>query len=205
MTSKEFDKCVNTSRKSVGSEYGWKKSGYVSYKIVNGYFFYLLHLVNASIDLHVKPFYADDLWCDIFQIPEAKKPISLRGNGAFALPGEPIASYDTFPGNSKTYSESIIGDIWESVFNEIESDIRNFISKNPSADLYMPPSTNARGDISLSYLVALLHNNKVSEVINLVNMARQEGQCSGMVKVKLFEDEEKDGYSFILDYANSLS
>ena len=36
-------------------------------------------------------------------------------------------------------------------------------------------------------------------------MARQEGQCSGMVKVKLFEDEEKDGYSFILDYANSLS
>lgn len=39
MTSKEFDKCVNTSRKSVGREYGWKKSGYVSYKIVNGYFF----------------------------------------------------------------------------------------------------------------------------------------------------------------------
>ena len=205
MTSKEFDKCVNTSLKSVGSEYGWKKSGYVSYKIVNGYFFYLLHLVNASIDLHVKPFYADDLWCDIFHMPEAKRPISLRGNGAFALPGEPIASYDTFPGNSKTYSESIIGDIWESVFNEVESDIRNFISKNPSADLYMPPSTNARGDISLSYLVALLHNNRISEVINLVNTARQEGHCSGIVKVKLLEEEEKDGYSFILDYANSLS
>ena len=78
MTSKEFDKSVNISRKSVGSEFGFKKSGYVSYKIVNGYFFYLLHLVNASIDLYVKPFYTDDLWCDIFQMPEAKKPISLR-------------------------------------------------------------------------------------------------------------------------------
>ena len=205
MTCKEFDKSVNISRKSVGSEFGFKKSGYVSYKIVNGYFFYLLHLVNASIDLYVKPFYTDDLWCDIFQMPEAKKPISLRGNGAFALPGESIATYDTFPGNCKNYSESIIWEIWESVFNEIESDIRNFIAKNPSADLYMPPSTNARGDISLSYLVALLHNNKISEVINLVNMARQEGHCSGMTTVKLFEEKEKDGYSYILDYANSLS
>ncbi len=205
MTSKEFDKSVNISRKSVGSEFGFKKSGYVSYKIVNGYFFYLLHLVNASIDLYVKPFYADDLWCDIFQMPEAKKPISLRGNGAFALPGESIATYDTFPGNCKNYSESIIWEIWESVFNEIESDIRDFIAKNPSADLYMPPTTNARGDISLSYLVALLHNNKISEVINLVNMARQEGHCSGMTTVKLFDEKEKDGYSYILDYANSLS
>ena len=109
MTSKEFDNSVNISRKSVGSEFGFKKSGYVSYKIVNGYFFYLLHLVNASIDLYVKPFYADDLWCDIFQMPEAKKPISLRGNGAFALPGESIASYDTFPVTVKIIPNQLFG------------------------------------------------------------------------------------------------
>ena len=54
----------------------------------------------------------------------------------------------------KLLFESIIGDIWESVFNEIESDICILYPKNPSADLYMPPSTSARGDISLSYLVA---------------------------------------------------
>jgi len=209
MTSKEFDKCVNNSRKSVGSEFGFKKSGYVSYKVVDGYFFYILHLVDASINLHVKPFYADDLWCDIFQMPEAKKPISLRGNGAFALPGEVIGSYDTFPGNWKNYSESIIWEIWESVFNEIESDIHNFISQNPSADLYLPPSTNARGDVSLSYLVALLHNNRVEEVIDLVTKAIQEEQCCGMSKYIINigndgNDVEKDGYSFIQDYANSI-
>lgn len=209
MTSKEFDKCINTSRKSVGSEFGFKKSGYVSYKIVDGYFFYMLHLVNASVDLHVKPFYIDDLWCDIFQIPEAKKPISLRGNGAFALSGEIVGSYDTFPGNREIYSESIIWDIWESVFNEIESDIHNFISQNPSADLYLPPTTYARGDVSLSYLVALLHNNRVEEVIDLVTKAIQEEQCCGMSKYIINigqdgNDVEKDGYSFILDYANSI-
>lgn len=206
MTSKEFDKCINNSRKSVGSEFGFKKSGYVSYKVVDGYFFYLLHLADASVDLKVKPFYADDLWCDIFQIPEAKKPISLRGNGAFALSGETIASYDTFPGKYKNYTES---DIWESVFNEIEYDIHNFISQNPSADLYMPSSTNARGDVSLSYLVALLHNNKVEEVIDLVTNAIREEQCSGMSKYiinigKDGSDVEKDAYSFILDYAKLL-
>jgi len=209
MTSKEFDKCINNSRKSVGSEFGFKKSGYVSYKIAGGYFFYLLHLVDASVDLKVKPFYADDLWCDIFQIPEAKKPISLRGNGAFALSGETIASYDTFPGKCKNYTESDIWDVWESVFNEIEYDIHNFISQNPSADLYMPPSTNARGDVSLSYLVALLHNNKVEEVIDLVTNAIREEQCSGMSKYiinigKDGSDVEKDAYSFILDYAKLL-
>jgi len=66
------------------------------------------------------------------------------------------------------------------------------------------PGFNACGDVSLSYIVALLHNNKISEVINLVNMACQEEHCCGMAKVKLFDEEEKDGYSFILDYANSL-
>lgn len=209
MTSKEFEKNINITRKSVGSEFGFKKSGYVSYKIVDGYFFYIVHTVNASVDLNVKPFYADDLWCDIFQIPEAKKPISLRGNGAFALSGEEIGTYDTFPGSWKNYSESVIWEIWESVFNEIESDIKNFISQNPSADLYLPPSTTARGDVSLPYLVALLHNNRIEEVINLVTKAIQEDQCCGMSKYiinigKDGEDIEKDGYSFILDYANSI-
>lgn len=80
MTKKEFEKGINNSRKIVGNHFGYKKSGYVSYKIVNGYFFYILHLVDASIDLKVKPLYADDLWWDIFQMPENKKTLSLRGN-----------------------------------------------------------------------------------------------------------------------------
>ena len=72
MTKKEFEKGINNYRKIVGNHFGYKKSGYVSYKIVNGYFFYILHTVDASIDLEVKPFYADDLWWDIFQMPGNK-------------------------------------------------------------------------------------------------------------------------------------
>lgn len=202
MTSKEFSKCINNYRKIVGSQFGYKKSGYVSYKIVNGYFFYIQHLVDASVDLIVKPFYADDLWWDIFQMPENKKPLSLRGNGAFALPGEHIGEFQTFVGNWKNFTEQDLDKIWTSVFNKIEVEIEKFISKNPSADLYMPPATNARGDVSLTYLIALLHNNKIHEVIELIYKARKNGECCGMTR--WIDDKELDGYSYILNYANSI-
>lgn len=203
MTSKEFDKIVDSSRKSVGRKFGFKKCGYISYKVVNGYFFCIKHLTYDCIYLYVKPFYADDLWCDIFKIPEAKKPISLRGNGAFTLDEVRIDSYDVLPGNIKNYSESDIWNIWESVFKEVDRDIFNFISKNPSADLYMPPATSPNGDPSLLYLMALLHNHKISEVINFAETALQKGKGCGMAR--RCGEELIDGYSFILDYANSIS
>ena len=202
MTSKEFTKGINNYRKIVGNQFGYKKSGYVSYKIVNGYFFYILHLVDASVDLKVKPLYADDLWWDIFQMPECKKPLSLRGNGAFALSGELIGEYQTFVDGWKNYQEQDFEIIWTLVFNKIEAEIENFITQNPSADLYMPPATNMRGDVSLTYLIALLHNNKVHKVIEMIQEARKNGRHCGMSQ--WIDDEEIDGYSFIIRYANSI-
>lgn len=186
----------------VGNLFGYKKSGYVSYKIVNGYFFYILHLVDTSVDLKVKPLYADDLWWDIFQMPENKKPLSLRGNGAFALSGELIGEYQIFIRGRENYTEQDFEKIWISVFNEIEAGIANFISRNPSVDKYMPPSTNMRGDVSLTYLIALLHNNKVHKAVELIHEARKNNNCCGISK--WVDDEEIDGYSFILKYANSI-
>lgn len=182
MTNKEFSKGINNYRKMVGNQFGYKRCGYVSYKVVNGYFFYILHLVDTSVDLRVKPLYADDLWWDIFLMPEnKKKPLSLRGNGAFALPGELIGKFQTFVGNWANYTDEDIEKIWTSVFNEIEVEIAKFISKNPSADLYMPPTKNMRGDVSLTYLIALLHNNKAHEVIELIHEARENNGCCGAV------------------------
>jgi len=202
MTSKEFAKGINNYRKIVGNQFGFKKSGYVSYKVVNGYFFYILHLVDVCVDLKVKPLYADDLWWDVFQMPENKKPLSLRGNGAVALSGELIGEFQTFVGSYKNYIEQDFEIIWTSVFNKIEAEIANFISKNPLADRYMPPTTNMRGDVSLTYLIALLHNNKVHKVIELIHEARKNNSCCGMTQ--WIDDKEIDGYSFILKYANSI-
>lgn len=202
MTHKEFAKGINNYRKIVGNQFGFKKSGYVSYKIVNGYFFYIHHLVDASVDLIVKPFYADDLWWDIFQMPENETPLSLRGNGAFALSGEHIGEYQTFVGKWDNYSEKDFEKIWTSVFNTIEADIASFISLNPSADQYIPPATNMRGDVSLTYLIALLHNNNVRKVIELIHEAQKDDCCCGMTK--WIGDKEIDGYTFILNYANSI-
>jgi hypothetical protein len=152
--------------------------------------------------LEVKPFYADNLWWDIFRMPGNKKTLSLRGNGAFALSGEPIGQYLTFVENWKNYAEQDFEKIWTAVFNEIEEKIADFISQNPSADRYMPPATNMRGDVSLTYLIALLHNDKVHKVIELIQEAQKSNRRSGMST--RIGDEEIDGYSFILKYANSM-
>lgn len=202
MTSKEFEKGINNSRKIVGSRFGFKKSGYVSYKVVDGYFFYILHLVDTCVYLEVKPLYADDLWWDIFETPDNKKPLSLRGRGAFALSGERIGEYQTFEGDWKNYTEQDFEKIWTSVFNKIEAQIAEFLSQNPSADQYMPPERYRGGNVSLLYLMTLLHNNKESEVIDLVSEALKNNRSSEMSKWT--NGKIVDGYSFILKYANSL-
>lgn len=83
MKSTEFEKAFDASRKTVGKQFGFKKCGYISYAVIDGYFFWIMYLsiYDTKISLKVKPFYADDLWYDIYLIPECKRPISLRGNG----------------------------------------------------------------------------------------------------------------------------
>lgn len=66
----------------------------------------------------------------------------------------------------------------------------------------MPPATNMRGDVSLTYLIALLHNHKEHKVVELIKEAQKNNRRSGMST--WIGDEEIDGYSFILKYANSM-
>ena len=65
----------------------------------------------------------------------------------------------------------------------------------------MPQATNMRGDVSLTYLMALLHNHKEYKVVELIQEAQNNNRRSGMST--WIGDEEIDGYSFILKYVNS--
>ncbi len=115
---------------------------------------------------------------------------------------ERLLCHPTFVENWKNYEEQDFEKIWTSVFNKIEEEIANFISQNPSADRYMPQATNMRGDVSLTYLIALLHNHKEHKVVELIQEAQNNNRRSGMSK--WIGDKEIDGYSFVLKYANSM-
>lgn len=205
MTSKEFDKLDDATRKEIGKKYGFRRSGYLSYKIVDGYFFALNHLVASEAYLEVKPMYADDLWWDIFNCPKNKKaPKSLRGNGAFAVSATQIASYPAFEESWKKYPDEMIVSkwqtIWQNIFTLVEKDIESFISANPNPDKYFPKPFYANGVANLLYILALLHNNAFEEATDMINNDLAKGHSPGMSSydgTRLI-----NGYEFILDWIN---
>ncbi|WP_143089280.1 hypothetical protein [Prevotella sp. KH2C16] len=73
MTRKEFDKVSDRERKDVSKDFGWRQSGYLNWKITQGYYFAVFHLSLPEAYLTVKPLYVDDLWWDIFELPENKE------------------------------------------------------------------------------------------------------------------------------------
>ncbi len=143
---KALEKISNKCRKQVGKGFGWKQNDYLNWKIDSGYYFSLCHLVLEQVNLSVKPYFIDDLWWDIFEMPENKQaPKSLRGNGVFAVMGVDIKEYVVFDtSNISIYTEDDVVNRWENTFNTIEADIANFLSENPNPDSFCPSGRTNR-------------------------------------------------------------
>ena len=141
-----LEKVSNKCRKQVGKSFGWKQCDYLNWKIDSGYYFSLCHLVLEQVKLSVKPYFIDDLWWDIFEMPENKKaPKSLRGNGTYAVSGIDIKKYVVFDRDKiPVYTEEDVIARWEDTFSAIEADIAQFISENPNPDLFCPLGRTSR-------------------------------------------------------------
>ena len=199
MTSKEFEKADDSTRKAIGKEYGFKRCSYISYKIVGGYFFTLNHLCAPDAFLEVKPMYADDLWWDIFQCPDNKKaPKSMRGNGAFSVSSEKVATYPVFPGSWKQYTEEMIESVWRDVFQRVEQDVESFLAAHPDPDKYFPKPPAPDRDVALLYLLALLHTGALEEAEIMVKEEISKGYSSGMLRD--IGGREISGYEYMLDW-----
>lgn len=135
-----LEKVSNKCRKQVAKSFGWKQNDYLNWKIDSGYYFSLCHLVLEQVELSVKPYFIDDLWWDIFEIPECKKaPKSLRGNGSFAVPDINLKEYVVFDtGKIPLYTEDDVVLLWENTFKTVEADIAHFLSENPNPDVFCP-------------------------------------------------------------------
>ena len=176
MTQRELDKISNAARRSAAKALGWKQRDYINWRVEQGYFFCLLDLNPARLE--VKPLYADDLWWDIFEMPENKsEPMSLRGNGAFSLEGITINTYDEMVVDEATDAEYL--EAAEAYIPEIEVDETRDCT------------------IALVRLMALIHNGREDEAVEFIKRVKKKGgRCmyhSGFLV-------DSDGFGYILDW-----
>lgn len=200
MKRADLKKLSDCLRRQISKNFGFRQSGYVNWIVKSGYFFYIKNLRFTDVSLMVKPIFADDLWWDIFGIPENKDaPLSLRGNGAFSVFGKPIATYDFLPGDIDQYSESDIGNLFQEVFRNALRDIEWFMQRNPDADKYMPEKEDDFDRDRLLYFMCLIHNGQTDAVIKAIKELKSNGhKC-------LYHQypEDMDSYDYILRWCNN--
>lgn len=171
-------------RRSVSRKYGFRQSSYINFKVEEGYFF-CLYFYNCEARLTVKPMYADDLWWEIWDIPEnLKAPLSLRGTGAFALSGQILGVYEI----AQPTDENELTECIESVFQQSTVALSEFLAANPHAETFFPDEAQMDHDPDrLLYLMALIHNGREQEALALIREARkQKHHC--MFQSGMFSD-----------------
>lgn len=172
MTDKQYQKIVADARRDAGRKYGFRQNTYINFKVEQGYFF-CVYFQTDEARLTVKPMYADDLWWDIWDASENKgRPVSLRGTGAFSLSGQVLASY-VLP---ETTDKEELAVAFEGVFSDAAAVISGFLTENPDADVFYPDEQKMDLDPDrLLYLMALIHNGREEEALEIISEARSLG------------------------------
>ncbi len=211
----ELDKKDTLIRKSVAQKFGWNQSSYINWKVEAGYYFYLKHLnCYSEATLYVKPLYIDDLWWDVFEMPSNKKePMSLRGNGSFALDGVQILKMpDLFDIRTngrgsefelekiQKYSDEQIEKIWDDAFQQFEDEVKRFIKENPAPDSYFPGEEHCHGYYTL---ITYLHAGEKQKVLDKIAEFRAK---SGLIRTPMARVDKdgntRDGLDFIEAWCN---
>ena len=206
----ELNKKDTSIRKNVAKKFGWKQSSYINWKVEGGYYFYLVHFnCYGEATLYVKPLYIDDLWWDVFEMSSNKKaPMSLRGNGAFALDGVRIMETpDLFDIRTngrgaeneleeiQKYSDEVVEKIWDNVFQQFDDEIQRFLKENPDPNSYFPEEEKCHGYYTL---ITYLHAGYKQKVLDKIAEFRA---TPGRVKTRFarsFDDgKTRDGLDFI--------
>jgi len=161
---------VADARRSVSRKYGFRQSSYINFKVEGGYFF-CLYFLTGEARLTVKPMYADDLWWDIWDASENKKePLSLRGTGAYSLSGQVLASYEI----AETTDADELTNAFDDIFKDANTEVTGFLTDNPDADLFYPDESRMNHDPDrLLYLMALIHNDKKEDALEIIKEARK--------------------------------
>jgi hypothetical protein len=206
---KGLEKLDDNTRRQVGREFGFRQNSYIDWKVEQGYFFCLEHLISyhsahTTTVLTVKPLYADDLWWEIFDCQKClKAPMSLRGDGAFAVPKQTIGDYGAiarkiFAENIDENSAEELDAIWHEIFKAVASDIERFLQENPDPDRFVPDESRVSlGHGGLLSLMALIRQGREEEAVAIIRERQGQGKSCGLVA------GNTDGYEFILDWCRA--
>lgn len=198
MSGKEYEKMQADVRRSVGRKYGFRQSSYCNFKVENGYFFNIDFVAYAS--LKVKPMYADDLWWDIFDMPDNKnEPLSLRALGAFAVNAQNLVKYDI----PESYDREELEGQYERLFKNASEVIADFLIQNPDADRFYPSEEMMnRRSYDMLNLLALIRNGRESEALEIAAEALKNDRSCGMIRSK--DGRDIDGFEFIINWCKRL-
>ncbi len=171
MNKTELRKYIADNRRACARESGFRQSSYINFKVANGFFFCLL-FSNRYAELTVKPLYADELWLDIIELPEEKKaPVSQRGLGHEALPGQVLETFK-MPDESEIDKDTDLKTLFNKIFREADAEIQRFLDANPNSDLFIPDETKTDDKDRLLYLVTLIHSGREKEVLSAIRHER---------------------------------
>ncbi len=189
---KKQQKIIADIRRRIGREFGFRQNSYINFRSESGYFF-CIYFLSATVRLTVKPMYADDLWWDIWDAQDNKEqPISLRGTGAFSLPGQILATYN-LPEDSP---EKELREALQQIFQNASREIAQFLSANPDPDKFFPDETKMDCDPDrMLYLMALIRNGREGEVLDIISEARQHKH-----KCMFRSGNKKDSYTYIANW-----
>lgn len=206
---KGLEKLDDNTRRQVGRAFGFRQNSCTNWKVEQGYFFCLEHLISYHLAhtttiLTVKPLYADELWWEIFNCQEClKAPMSLRGDGFLAVPRQTIGDYGAmarkiFAENIDENSTEELDAIWHEIFEAVSSDIERFLREYPDPDQFVPDESRVSfGHGGLLSLMALIRQGREEEAVETIRKRQGQGESCGLVA------GNRDGYEFILDWCQA--
>lgn len=170
MNKTELRKYIADKRRESARKFGFRQSSYINFKVSKGYFFYLSFSDDEAL-LIVKPMYADDLWLDIFELTEYEDaPLSWRGLGDEALPGQELRAFSLPVGGLDETSD--LTAFFDHIFQESDIEIGHFLEDNPDAGLFIPDEARTDDKDRLLYLVTLINSGRDKEVLSIIRHER---------------------------------
>lgn len=167
-TTRQMDKLVLETRKTISDKFGYQQTPYCNWKVKQGYIF-VLQCGHVCSTLYVKPLYSDDLLAEIRGEKQPKK----HTNRWKACSDESIRMADIrrYHHDFNPYANpELLTELWETVFGQAEKDIAEFLQLYPEADRFVPDG-EFRSRAKTLYLLALVRQGRYEDVQQTIRNA----------------------------------
>jgi hypothetical protein len=207
--AKMIEKDLKQTLKFTSKENKWSYKDLTIFKVESGFFFEVMISYNRlekSIETRMafKPYSLDDLFWDIFDMPENKnQPLSFRCFGAFT-----VSAFKIIEWNVKIENDEIdFGNICRQIINESQQNINNVLLKVYNLNTYITylkeKYSGSVIDINLELILANIQMGNIEEALSITNSRLEIGD-SGKFLAADSENTLKGIYDYVKKYCESV-